>query len=116
MSASHVATLDRVCRVRGIRGVMVVSAPDGLVVAEALMEGIDGRAAAALAASLVARLRRTTASAGLQAPVFVQLHGDDGAVLAVPAGDELLLVAVADRDVNIGLARLEMLEAAGRVG
>ncbi|MEO8226874.1 MAG: roadblock/LC7 domain-containing protein [Gemmatimonadota bacterium] len=104
--------LRRVSAVRGIRGAMVVSAPDGLVVAEALMEGIDGRAVAALAASLVGRLVRTTASASLGAPSVVHLRGEHGVLLAVPAGPELLLVAVGDPAANLGLARLEMLEAA----
>ncbi|MBA2626985.1 MAG: roadblock/LC7 domain-containing protein [Gemmatimonadales bacterium] len=107
----HSHVLRRVSSVRGIRGAMVVSA-DGLVVAEALMEGIDGRAVAALAASLAGRLARTTASAALGALNVVHLRGEHGVLLAVPAGPELLVVAVGDPAANLGLARLEMLEAA----
>jgi len=40
--------LDLITRVRGVRGAMLVSAEDGLVVAEQLMEGIKGGAVAAL--------------------------------------------------------------------
>ena len=105
------ATLERVCAVRGLRGAVIVSAVDGLVVAESLMEGVDGKAVAALAASLVARLRRAVQAAGRQAPVFVQLAAEHGSVLAAPAGEELLLVAVAGPDANVGLARLELLSA-----
>ncbi len=50
--------LDLITRVRGVRGAMLVSADDGIVVAEQLMEGIKGSAVAALAASLAGRLRR----------------------------------------------------------
>ncbi len=57
--------LERVTRVAGIRGAMLVAESDGLVVAEALAEGLDGAAVAALAASLTLRLRRTAMSAGL---------------------------------------------------
>ena len=51
--------LERVTRVPGVRGALVASAGDGLVIAEQLMDGVDGRAAAALAGSLVGRLART---------------------------------------------------------
>jgi predicted regulator of Ras-like GTPase activity (Roadblock/LC7/MglB family) len=37
-------------------------------------------------------------------------------VLAAPAPNDLVLVAVVGPDANIGLARLEMLDAAGRLG
>ncbi len=108
----HVDVLRRVSAVRGVRGAMLVSAPDGLVVAESLMDDVDGRAVAALAAGLVGRLGRAAGSAGLGQPSVIHLRGEAGALLAVPAGEELLLVAVGDRDANLGLARLELLEAA----
>ena len=107
--------LERVSAVGGIRGAMLVAAADGLVVAESLMDGIDGRAVAALTASLVGRLRRTTASAGLQAPTVVHLRAEHGSVLAVPAAGDLLIVAVTGHGANLGLARLEMLDAARQV-
>jgi len=107
--------LERVSAVGGIRGTMLVAAADGIVVAESLMDGIDGRAVAALTASLVGRLRRTTASAGLQAPTVMHLRAENGSVLAVPAAGDLLIVAVTERGANLGLARLEMLDAARQV-
>ena len=109
------ATLDRLTRIPGVRGALIASAPDGLVVAEQLMDGIDGRAAAALTGSLISRLARMASAAGAATPVFVQLRGDDGSILAAPGGDELVLVAVVGSDANLGLARLEMLDAAGRL-
>jgi predicted regulator of Ras-like GTPase activity (Roadblock/LC7/MglB family) len=45
----------------------------------------------------------------------VHLRGDDGALLAVPAPEGLLVVALADAETNVGLARLEMVDAAARV-
>jgi predicted regulator of Ras-like GTPase activity (Roadblock/LC7/MglB family) len=108
----HADALRRVSAVRGIRGAMIVSVPDGLIVAEALMEDVDGRAVAALAASLTGRLSRTTVSAGLGTPNVIHLRGEHGVLLTVPAGSELLVVAVGDTAANLGLARLEMLEAA----
>jgi predicted regulator of Ras-like GTPase activity (Roadblock/LC7/MglB family) len=107
--------LDRLSTIRGIRGSVLVSAGDGLIVAESLMTGVDGRAVAALAASLVSRLRRATENAGRREPVFIQLHAAGGTVLAAPCGTELVLVAVAGPDANVGLARLEMLDVSGRL-
>jgi len=103
--------LDRVTRVRGVRGAMLVSADDGLVVAEALMEGIRGNAVAALAASLATRLGRAMRAAGVGRQRFVHLAAERGRLLAMPAPDGLLLVTLADAQVNVGLARLEMLQA-----
>lgn len=108
--------LDLITRVRGVRGAMLVSADDGLVVAEQLMEGIKGSAVAALAASLAGRLRRAMEAAGTGASVFWHLQAEQGALLVVPGGTNaeggILVVAVAEPDVNIGLVRLELLRAA----
>jgi predicted regulator of Ras-like GTPase activity (Roadblock/LC7/MglB family) len=104
--------LDRITRVRGVRGAMVVSADDGLVVADALMEGIRGNAVAALAASLAGRLGRAATAAGAGAQRFVHLAAERGALLLLPAAEDLLVVAVTDHQVNVGLARLEMQRAA----
>ncbi len=114
MTATQTA-LDRVTRVPGVRGALIVSAEDGLVVAEQLMDGVDGQAAAALTGSLLGRLVRATESAGMHRPAFVQLRGDGGSVLAAPGPGDLLLVAVVGPNANLGLARLEMIEAAGRL-
>ncbi|HEV2671016.1 MAG TPA: roadblock/LC7 domain-containing protein [Gemmatimonadales bacterium] len=112
------AALDLITRVRGVRGAMLVSEEDGLVVAEQLMEGIKGSAVAALAASLAGRLRRAMEAAGTGASVFWHLQGEQGALLVVPGGSaagSILVVAVTEPDVNIGLVRLELLRAAEAV-
>jgi predicted regulator of Ras-like GTPase activity (Roadblock/LC7/MglB family) len=110
------AVLERVTRIAGVRGALIASAGDGLIVAEQLMDGVDGRAAAALSGSLVSRLVRTAAAAGRHTPAFVQLRAERGSILAAPGGGDLVLVAVAGPDANVGLARLEMLDAASRLG
>lgn len=109
------AVLERVTQVPGVRGSLLISASDGLVVAERLMDGIDGRAMAALAASLVQRLGRATSGAGMRTPTFVHLRGNVGSVLAASGRDDLLLVALVGAEANLGLARLEMLDAVGRL-
>jgi predicted regulator of Ras-like GTPase activity (Roadblock/LC7/MglB family) len=95
---------------------MLVAGDDGLVVAEQLMEGIKGGAVAALAASLAGRLRRAMEAAGVGAGVFWHLQAAQGALLVVPAASGIIVVAVAEPDINIGLVRLELLRAAEAVG
>lgn len=115
MKTDIVGALETITRVRGVRGAMIVSAEDGLVIAESSMEGIDGAAVAALTAGVVARLTRATEAAGRSAPAFVHLQAAGGALLAVPAPGELLVVAVTDPSVNVGLVRLELRRTAERL-
>lgn len=115
MTATTAAVLERITAVPGVRGSVVVSQPDGIVVAEHVMDGVDARAVAALAGHLVDRLVHTTARAGMRAPVFLQLKGTAGSVLAVPGPEDLVLVAIVGPDANVGLARLEMRDAAERL-
>ncbi|HMU61326.1 MAG TPA: roadblock/LC7 domain-containing protein [Gemmatimonadales bacterium] len=115
MKMDIVASLEAITRVRGVRGAMIVSSEEGLVVAESSMEGIDGAAVAALTAGVLARLTRATEAAGRTAPAFVHLRAEGGGLMAVPAQGDLLVVAVTDPEVNVGLVRLEMRRAAEHV-
>jgi predicted regulator of Ras-like GTPase activity (Roadblock/LC7/MglB family) len=115
VSAPYIGLLDSITRLRGIRGAMVVSIEDGLVVAESLMAGIKGAPLAALSATLAGRVAELTGSAGYGGPRFLHLQGNEGALLVAPAHGDLLLVAVAGRDVPLGLLRLEMLRMAERL-
>ena len=107
-------SLRAVTRVPGVRGALIVSPEDGLVVAESLMEELDGRAVAALIGSLASRVRGLTGQLGHPAPTLLQLHAADGALLAAWAPSGLLVVAVTAPDVNAGQVRLELLGAAER--
>ena len=115
MSAAYTTALEPLTAVRGVRGAMILSAAEGWVVASILAEELADDTAAALVASLVGRRARATNAAGAGTPRFVHLRARDGVLLAVPAGSELLVLAVADPEVNVGLARLELMAAAGRV-
>jgi predicted regulator of Ras-like GTPase activity (Roadblock/LC7/MglB family) len=115
MSSRYQPLLESLTRLRGIRGAMVVSADDGLVVAESVMAGIKGPALAALAANLAGHTAELSSRAGMGAPRFLHLQAADGALLVAPATPELVLVAVAGRDVPLGLLRLEMLRMAERL-
>jgi len=104
--------LDRISRVRGMRGSMWVSADDGIPVVQLLMEGVPGRAVAALAASLVRKVSGSAGAVGAGPVRFVQMEAAGGTLLVALAPPDLLVVALADSRVNVGLARLEMMRAA----
>jgi predicted regulator of Ras-like GTPase activity (Roadblock/LC7/MglB family) len=105
--------LGDITRIPGVHGALVVSREDGLVVADALMEGVDGAAVAALAASLAGRMRGVTAVLGQPEPVLLMLGGTEGILLLAPGQSGLLLVAVAGAEVNLAELRLSVLAAAG---
>jgi predicted regulator of Ras-like GTPase activity (Roadblock/LC7/MglB family) len=107
--------LEQITRVPGVRGAMLVSVRDGLMVSDHMVEGIKSAAVAALAASLTQRLGRAIAAAGAGQTAFWHLHASDGSILAVTAPGDLLVVAVAAPDVSAGLVRLELLRAAEAV-
>ena len=115
MSKRFQGILDTITRVRGVRGAMVVAYPDGLVVSDSLMEGVRGNAVAALTSSLTKHVADATSASGAGALQFLQLQAVSGALLAVAAGTEMLVVAIADPSVNVGLVRLELIRAAEAV-
>ncbi len=113
MSAQpHGSLLDELTRIQGVRGAMIVSVRDGLVVADQLLEDVKGSAVAALTASLARRLGLALEAAGAGPAAFWHLQGETGAVLGMAAGTDLLVVAVAAPTVNVGLVRLELLRVA----
>ena len=115
MSMRFRGILDTITRVRGVRGAMIVTYRDGLVVSDALMEGVRGNAVAALTSSLTKQVANATSAAGVGAPQFLHVQAVGGALLAVAAGTEILVVAIAERSVNVGLVRLELIRAAEAV-
>jgi predicted regulator of Ras-like GTPase activity (Roadblock/LC7/MglB family) len=110
--------LDRVNRINGVRGSMMVAAEDGLIVEEDLMVGVPGPAAAALVASLFRRARRSVQAAEFGSASYLQVDGEDGLLFAAapPELGDLLLVVIAERWVNVGMVRLEAARVARAMG
>ena len=105
-------SLERISRVRGVTGTMFVAADDGLAVAQLLMEGVNGKALAAFAASLARKVSGAAAATGAGHVRFVQVPAERGTLLVALAPRELLVGALAEPGVDVGLARLEMMRAA----
>jgi predicted regulator of Ras-like GTPase activity (Roadblock/LC7/MglB family) len=111
MTSPFAQMLEAVRRQRGVTASLVADESDGVIVDSRLQVGQRGDRVAALAASLYRKARLSAKAAGLGAVGFMQLEAEDGRVCAVGRGG-LVLIAVARRDANVGLIRVELLRAA----
>jgi len=111
MSDVFTAAVERLSRVSGVRGAMIVEADAAVPVVSELSEGVNGTAVAALAASLFRRTGQASETASFGRLATLQLEAEDGHVVVVGAG-ELILVVIAERSAQLGLVRLEAHRAA----
>jgi predicted regulator of Ras-like GTPase activity (Roadblock/LC7/MglB family) len=111
MNDLFVAAVERVSHVAGVRGVLLVESEAGVPVVSELREGINETAVAALAASLFRRTAEASETADFGRLNTLQLEADEGHVVAVDAGD-MILVVVAEHDAQLGLIRYEAHRAA----
>lgn len=98
---------EQLSRVRGVRGALIVDAQDGVPVVAELSDDIDGGAASALAAALFQRTARATDAADFGGLRTAQLDAEEGYIIMAGA-KELIAVAVADRDGQLGEIRLQV--------
>jgi len=103
--------LEELARLRGVAASLLVSATDGIVIDSITQIGEDDSRVAALASSLYRRARLSAEAAGLGDTGFMHLEAERGRVCAI-GGNELVLVVVTERDVNVGVVRVAMLRAA----
>jgi predicted regulator of Ras-like GTPase activity (Roadblock/LC7/MglB family) len=98
--------LREVTGIAGVRGALIVSAEDGLVVAESAMENVATGDVAALAAALVVRAQHAAQAAQGELPRSVHLSATGGVLLAMAGPDPLWLVALADSRAELGRLRV----------
>lgn len=106
--------LDRLTRVAGVRGAMVVDAEAGVPVASELATGVDETALAALAGSVFRRTQDASTASGFGRLRSVQLESRSGHLLVAGAGP-LLIVALAEPSAQLGMVRVEAGRAAGEL-
>ena len=109
------AILEPLVRIRGVRGAILLSGADGVIVTEALADEVRSAGAAALVASLVDRVNALSEALGRGSVRCLQLHAEAGSILVARVPGELLLALLAGPQTPVGLARLELLKAAERV-
>jgi hypothetical protein len=92
-----------------LRGVLLASREDGLVVSSALHPGVNGAAVAALSASLARRIVSLTRALGQPDPPCFELTGTEGP-------GNLLLVAVTSGAADRESLQRELVDLATEVG
>jgi predicted regulator of Ras-like GTPase activity (Roadblock/LC7/MglB family) len=95
------------------RGSIVV-APDGMVIASALREGVDLDRLSAMGAAILTGIGRSLRDANLAAMSHVEIAAEQGKVILVEAGPTYLLVLLGAR-LEIGPGSIEIRSAAQRI-
>ncbi len=111
MTARYTDALERLSRVSGVAGALVVEAKAGVPVAADVAAGVDSGAVAALATAMYRGAQRAAQTGGYDGVHTLQLEATAGHVVVSSAG-EMLVIAVAERDAQLGLVRLETQRAA----
>jgi predicted regulator of Ras-like GTPase activity (Roadblock/LC7/MglB family) len=111
MNDSYTAAVERVSRIAGVRGALVVEPEAAVPVVAVLSEGVNGAAIAALAAALYRRMLQACDTAGAGELRTLQLQADEGHVVVVGAGD-VILIAIAEHDAPVGMVLVGTLRAA----
>jgi uncharacterized protein len=95
------------------RGALIV-APDGMVIATEVREGVDTERLAALGAALVTEVGRRLATAGLPAFTQLEIAAEQGKVILVEAGPTYVFVLLGAR-LELGPGSIEIRSAAQRI-
>lgn len=111
MSDIFAEAIDRLSRVAGVRGALIVETDAGVPVFAELADGVEGGAIAALASSLFRRTNKAANTATFGNVRTLQLDAAEGHVI-VANGGELLVVVVAEKNAQLGQVRLEAHRAA----
>ncbi len=103
--------LDRLTRVPGVQGAMVVDAEAGVPVLSQLAAGVKETALAAMSGALFTRTADASGSAGYGALRVMQLEAAVGSVVVAGAGP-LLVVVLTEANARLGLVRVQAERAA----
>ena len=106
--------LSELNRTPGITGSMVVG-KDGIVIAADLEEAYEGDTVGALAASITSNIQKSLDRLSVNPLAQVTIEADNAKLFFTDASIGILVVTT-ERDVNIGLVRLEIRNAVSRLG
>lgn len=99
--------LANVSRVRGVRAALLTSLQDALPIEAIAHVDVDVEALAAFATSLMRRARQASETSRLEAVRFLSLDAAGGRVFTARR-DDLLVVALTERDAHAGLVRVTL--------
>lgn len=99
--------LERLERLAGVRGALIVDAQAGVPVATGSRLALDPDAVAALATTFAARIARAAGASDFGEVSVAQLAGESGNLVMATSG-ELLVIVVADTEARPEELRLEV--------
>lgn len=111
MSDVYTTAVQRLSRVEGVRGALIAEPGTAVPVVSELAHEVSGTALAALATALFRRTGQAARSGALGALQSLQLEAPNGHLIAVDAG-ELVVIVLAEPGAALGLIRLEAHRAA----
>lgn len=106
--------VEDLIRVDGVIGSLLVG-KDGLVVASTLLDDEDAEVLGAMSAAVFGEIDKATKRIGIGMLIDSIIDAQDGSILLLEA-QELILVVITQRMVNLGLVKMEMRRAAKRIG
>jgi predicted regulator of Ras-like GTPase activity (Roadblock/LC7/MglB family) len=108
VTSPFLGLLDELARHRGVRGGLVVSERDGLVIDAHVHLGVRAAVVAALAASIYRKARVSAEAAGMGGVTYVELAAEHGRLCMAGRGD-LVVVVVTDARATAGRLRAVLL-------
>lgn len=111
MSDIFTEAVDRLSRIPGVRGALIVETDAGVPVIAELAEGVPGEVVSALASSLFMRTNKAAQTASFGNLRTLQLEAEYGHVIVANGGD-MLVVVIAEKTAQLGQVRLEAHRAA----
>jgi uncharacterized protein len=107
------AALSELNKTSGVTGSMVVG-EDGIVIASDLDDSVEEETVGALAASISANIRKSLDRLNATPLTEVTVEAQYGKLFLAEVGIGILVVTT-EPEVNMGLIRLEMKNAAGKI-
>ena len=105
--------LSELNKTSGVKGSMLVGL-DGIIIAADLDSQIEDETVGAMSASIVANVGKAMERLKSETPSRITVEADHGKLFLADAGVGILTV-IDEKDVNIGLIRLEMKNAIGKI-
>ena len=105
--------VEDLIRIDGVIGGLLVG-KDGLVVSSTLLEDEDAEVLGAMSAAMFGTIAKAAERIGVGTLRDTIIEAAEGSIQLIEAED-LILVVITERGVNLGMIRIEMRKAAKRV-
>jgi len=105
--------LSELNKTSGIRGSMLVGS-DGIIIAADLDTQLEDETVGAMSASIVSSVGKAMERIKSETPAQITVEAENGKLFLADAGIGILTV-ITEKDVNIGLVRLEVKNAISKI-